>query len=76
MVSDTLITPFNMWVKLTPVILCSLQNEASNTDNIVAGVFHNISKTATQHNGTLRKYNAKLREQSVNLVDPESALLF
>ena len=75
-ISNTLITPLNMRIKLAPVILCSLQNEARNTGNIVAGIFNHIAKMVTQHLGTLREYNAKLRQQSANSVDAGSALLF
>jgi len=53
-----------------------LQNEASNTGNIVAGILNHIAKMVTQHIGTLRKYNAKLSQQSANSVDAGSALLF
>ena len=42
-ISNTLITPLNMRIKLAPVILCSLQNEASNTGNIVAGILNHSS---------------------------------
>ena len=75
-ISNTLITPLNMRVKLAPMILCSLQDEASNTRNIIAGIFNHSAKLQTQHLRTLRKYNAKLCQQSAYSVDAGSTLLF
>ena len=62
MVSNALITPFDMHIELSPVLLSSLQDEARSTGYVVAGVLGNFAQMSAQHFGALWQNNTKLSQ--------------